>query len=112
MNCIHCNCDESHACPGGCFWVFTNPPICSRCVFDQLAAASIDFDENRRLMIAAKLMETTERICPGAGARIMQAMVDLQDDPGIDGGFDPSNGLLDSDAIYSPPPLWMPGEGA
>jgi len=28
--CRECGCTDSHACPGGCYWV--EPDLCSRCV--------------------------------------------------------------------------------
>lgn len=33
-SCIHCGCTDDHACPGGCWWISTRPPICSRCAPD------------------------------------------------------------------------------
>lgn len=29
--CVECGCTDDRACPGGCFWVTTFPPVCSRC---------------------------------------------------------------------------------
>lgn len=30
--CIKCGCTDMIACPGGCYWVKTDPlPLCSRC---------------------------------------------------------------------------------
>lgn len=29
--CIECGCTDDHACPGGCYWVSLEPPICSAC---------------------------------------------------------------------------------
>jgi hypothetical protein len=31
MKCVKCGCTDEKACPRGCTWVQTNPPICSRC---------------------------------------------------------------------------------
>lgn len=31
IKCIRCGCTETLACQGGCSWVSTSPPICSRC---------------------------------------------------------------------------------
>lgn len=33
LTCIHCGCDDDHACAGGCHWISRNPPICSECAF-------------------------------------------------------------------------------
>lgn len=31
MKCTGCGCTEEHACEGGCSWISTDPPVCSRC---------------------------------------------------------------------------------
>jgi hypothetical protein len=31
MACIGCGCTEEAACPGGCSWASTDPPVCSAC---------------------------------------------------------------------------------
>ena len=31
LACSCCGCTESQACPGGCFWISLEPPICSSC---------------------------------------------------------------------------------
>lgn len=36
MKCRGCGCTTDRACPGGCSWVSTNPPICSACVDEDL----------------------------------------------------------------------------
>lgn len=35
--CRGCGCTDDRACPGGCSWVTTNPPICSACVDEGLS---------------------------------------------------------------------------
>lgn len=34
--CIHCGCSDMRACPGGCAWVSTDPPLCSTCLDREL----------------------------------------------------------------------------
>lgn len=34
MRCIGCGCTDDRACPGGCSWFKTKPPICSACVLN------------------------------------------------------------------------------
>jgi len=36
MRCRVCGCTTDRACPGGCSWVSTNPPICSACLPPEL----------------------------------------------------------------------------
>jgi hypothetical protein len=31
LTCEVCGCTDSRACPGGCYWVSHDPPICSAC---------------------------------------------------------------------------------
>lgn len=31
LACSGCGCTDSAACPGGCWWVSYNPPLCSTC---------------------------------------------------------------------------------
>lgn len=41
--CSGCGCTNEQACPGGCSWVSTNPPVCSACVEGTFAdGAEID----------------------------------------------------------------------
>lgn len=32
LKCIGCGCTDERACPGGCSWATTTPPICSNCI--------------------------------------------------------------------------------
>lgn len=52
LKCRGCGCTTDRACPGGCSWVSTNPPICSACVDDDLPsgiglASVLDDDADR-----------------------------------------------------------------
>jgi hypothetical protein len=40
MACQVCGCTDDKACPGGCYWVLDNPPLCSACVTEEDLAAS------------------------------------------------------------------------
>jgi hypothetical protein len=31
MKCVSCGCTDDQACEGGCVWLSTDPPVCSRC---------------------------------------------------------------------------------
>ena len=39
LKCRGCGCTTDRACPGGCSWVSTNPPICSACVDEDLGGS-------------------------------------------------------------------------
>lgn len=32
LACKVCGCTDDRACPGGCYWVSLDPPLCSACV--------------------------------------------------------------------------------
>ena len=38
LKCVVCRCTDERACDGGCEWVTTAPPLCSRCVEKYLFA--------------------------------------------------------------------------
>ena len=31
LRCVACDCTEDNACPGGCYWISLDPPLCSAC---------------------------------------------------------------------------------
>lgn len=31
LACKFCGCTDDRACPGGCFWISHDPPVCSAC---------------------------------------------------------------------------------
>ena len=35
MKCSGCGCTEDNACFGGCYWVSTDPPVCSSCASEE-----------------------------------------------------------------------------
>ncbi len=88
IQCKFCGCTDSHACAGGCFWVFTD--VCSRCVFESIANQVGAFDEDTRFDIAEQLVRLADRIHPEYDAQVAAQ----EDEPGMgDGGFDPSTGI-------------------
>jgi hypothetical protein len=43
--CEGCGCTDDNACPGGCYWVSRDPPVCSACVDPgELADADVPDD--------------------------------------------------------------------
>jgi hypothetical protein len=100
MQCQQCGCTDNHACPDGCFWVFRSPPMCSRCVFDAIAAAAVGFDEETRFAIGERLVDLADRIHPENQAR--QAALEASEDE-LPPGFDPL-------AYPTDQGLWLPGD--
>lgn len=41
LACGTCGCTEDRACPGGCAWYSTDPPLCTKCYVDK-AMAPVD----------------------------------------------------------------------
>jgi len=42
LACSICGCTEANACPGGCWWIWLDPPICSACESSAAAALSAE----------------------------------------------------------------------
>lgn len=72
MKCIHCGCTEDHPCEGGCSWVLTDPPVCSRCdeagvplYKESIGGALID-SARISVMAAAGMIPRSQIIVPDA----------------------------------------------
>jgi hypothetical protein len=47
QRCIGCGCTDDRACPGGCYWVGKNPPVCSACIQSGKLCEASDDGEHR-----------------------------------------------------------------
>jgi hypothetical protein len=67
MKCVGCGCTEGEACEGGCVWLSTDPPVCSRCaekvtpIFNETMGGAL-IDAARIAVMAAMQMIPQSRI--------------------------------------------------
>ena len=80
MKCVICGCTESTPCPGGCAWLTYNPPVCTDCDIDALAAGHItqaDIDRWDRLReIDAQIAAEAEPLIIPVGEYEAQRYID------------------------------------
>lgn len=98
MTCTKCGCTEELACPDDCYWVFTDPPVCSACVFKAIATNAAMWDENRRFYAAQELVDLADRIHP-------------EHDQNVALFEEAQEAIENADYEVRPPPrLWRPGD--
>ncbi|MBR0855444.1 hypothetical protein [Bradyrhizobium liaoningense] len=81
MACSGCGCTDDQACPGGCWWVTYNPPLCSACAVKkgQLAGGG---DDAPRLYLPGDRGFFGTQHCPAAATPALHAPVFVDEDSG------------------------------
>lgn len=71
LACTGCGCTDDAACPGGCWWVTYNPPLCSACA----AKAKLLIGDGDTGFFSQEL-------CPAFGAPTLHAPIFVEADSG------------------------------